>query len=339
MIATAPDLKPPNASRIFQSPGTRIFPWEEGSPTSEAPVWRYSNNPVIHRHPFPQAMRVYNSAIIPFGAGYAGVFRADHGNGMPYLHTGWSLDGLEWEFDSEPISFQSGDGEPFTYGYDPRVCEIEGRFYITWCNGYHGPTIGIAATQNFKSYTQLENAFLPCNRNGVLFPKKINGNYAMLNRPSDQGHTPFGDIFYSESPDLCYWGRHRFVMGSKGGPWWQDTKIGAGPTPIETSEGWLMLYHGVANTCNGLVYSMGAALLDLDEPWKVRYRSSHYLLGPEAPYETIGFVPNVLFPCTTLHDEATGRLAIFYGAADTVTALAFSKIDLLLDFVKTHSQA
>jgi len=329
-----------NASSTIDSAPTLpdSFPWEEGNPTAEAPVWRYSQNPIIQRHPFPKAAKVYNSAVVPFRSGYVGVFRADATTGMPRLYTGWSEDGFRWDFEPEPIRLVSGDGEPFAYGYDPRVCAIDGTYYVAWCNGYHGPTIGLATTHDFKRYEQLENAFLPYNRNGVLFPTKINGNFAMLSRPSDQGHTPFGDIFYSESPDLCYWGKHRFVMGAKGSPWWQDTKIGAGPTPIATPEGWLMIYHGVANTCNGMVYSMGAALLDLDQPWKVRYRTSHYLLAPEAPYETVGFVPNVLFPCAALHDEPTGRIAIYYGAADTVTSLAFTRIDLLLDFVKTHSQ-
>ena len=117
---------------------------------------------------------------------------------------------------------------------------------MTWCNGYHGPTIGIARTKDFVHFEQLENAFLPYNRNGVLFPRKFDGKFLMLSRPSDTGHTPFGDIFVSESPDLVYWGRHRHVMG-RGWPWWQGTKIGAGPSPIETSEGWLLFYHGVTH--------------------------------------------------------------------------------------------
>ena len=150
---------------------------------------------------------------------------------------------------------------------------------MSWCNGYHGPTIGLAYTHDFVTFHQLENAFLPYNRNGVLFPRRIDGRYAMLSRPSDRGHTPFGDMYYSESPDLCFWGRHRFVMAPTGG--WQSTKVGPGPTPIETSEGWLLFYHGVLTSCNGFVYSFGAALLDLDQPWKVIYRTEPYLLSPQ----------------------------------------------------------
>ena len=180
---------------------------------------------------------------------------------------------------------------------------LEDRFYVTWCNGYHGPTIGIAYTHDFDTFHQLDNAYLPFNRNGVLFPRRIGGRYMMLSRPSDNGHTPFGDIFCSESPDLIHWGRHRHVMGTR--PWtWESTKIGAGPIPIETDEGWLVIYHGVLTSCNGFVYSMGAALLDLDEPWRVVARASDYLLSPQVPYEQVGDVPNVVFPCAALVDAA-----------------------------------
>ena len=314
-----------------------VFPWEEGNPILEMPVWRYSQNPIIDRNPLPSIVRVYNSAVVPFGDGYIGVFRADHRDGMPFLHVGRSKDAIHWQIDEQTIDIKaSTEGEPVSWAYDPRMCKIGDDYFISWCNSYHGPTIGLAVTRDFVKFEQLENAFIPCNRNGVFFPRKINGNYAMLSRPSDQGHTPFGDIFYSESPDLKFWGKHRFVMGS-GPEWWKDHKIGSGPVPIETKEGWLLLYHGVCRTCNGLSYSMSAALLDLEQPWKVIRCSKHVALGPEALYETVGFVPNVVFPCAILHDEPTGRLAIYYGAADTVTALAFSRVDLLLDFVKKTS--
>ena len=216
---------------------------------------------------------------------------------------------------------------------------MEGKYYITWCNGYHGPTIGVAWTEDFKAFHQLENAFLPFNRNGVLFPRKIGGMYMMMSRPSDNGHTPFGDIYVSQSPDLEFWGRHRYMMGTIKGneSAWQSTKIGPGPAPIETDEGWLLIYHGVITTCNGFVYRMGAALLDLDEPWRVKYRSKDYLLAPWELYECVGDVPNVVFPCAALTDSATGRIAIYYGCADTVTGIAFTTVDELLRFVKEHN--
>ena len=142
----------------------------------------------------------------------------------------------------------------------------------------------------------------------------------MLSRPSDNGHTPFGDIYLSQSPDMCHWGMHRLVMrrgGDQVGQWWQRTKIGAGPIPIEIDDGWLMIYHGVMDTCNGFVYSMGAAILDRDEPWRVLYRTNQHIMTPEADYEVSGHVPNVVFPCAALCDPKPKRLAVYYGAADT----------------------
>ncbi len=158
----------------------------------------------------------------------------------------------------------------------------------------------------------------------------------MLNRPSDNGHTPFGDIYLSQSLDLINWGEHRFVMGAGSG--WQSTNVGAGPVPIETPEGWLLFYHGVLNSCNGFVYSSGAALLDLDLPWKVIRRGAPYLLSPQTYYECVGDVPNVVFPCAALFDQPTGRIAIYYGVADTVTALAFTRLQDVLDFLYHNSE-
>ncbi|HOA24318.1 MAG TPA: glycoside hydrolase family 130 protein [Aggregatilineales bacterium] len=322
-------------------PALPNLPWEDRPAGSSAVVWRYSGNPIIPHDLIPTSNSIFNSAVVPYGEGFAGVFRVDDTRRAMQLHAGKSADGLTWTIEPERIQWQpasprTAEINEFVYGYDPRVTWIEDRYYITWCNGYHGPTIGVGYTHDFETFYQMENAFLPFNRNGVLFPRKINGSYAMLSRPSDNGHTPFGDIFYSESPDMVHWGRHRFVMGATDG--WQATKIGAGPVPIETSEGWLLIYHGVLTSCNGFVYSFGAALLDLDEPWKVMYRGEPYLLAPQAPYERTGDVPNVAFPCAALADPATGRMAIYYGGADTVVCVAFAYVDEVVDFVKTHSK-
>jgi len=159
----------------------------------------------------------------------------------------------------------------------------------------------------------------------------------MLSRPSDTGHTPFGDIFYSESPDMEFWGRHRHVM-SKGINWWQGTKIGAGPVPIKLEDGWLMFYHGVMSTCNGFIYRVGAAILDLEKPWIVKYRCRDALIGPEEPYETTGYVPNVLFPVCALTDFSNDRVAVYCGAADTFTTLVFGHISELVAYIKENSQ-
>ncbi|ADL43426.1 glycosidase related protein [Caldicellulosiruptor obsidiansis OB47] len=315
------------------------MPWEERPKDCKDIVWRSKHNPIIKRNQAKDANSIFNSAVVPFKDGFAGVFRVDDRARRMNIRRGFSKDGYNWEIDDEPINFIQQTRDPLVseYKYDPRVTFIEDRYYITWCNGYHGPTIGVGYTFDFEKFYQIENAFLPYNRNGVLFPRKINGKYAMLSRPSDTGHTAFGDIFYSESPDMIHWGCHRHVMSAGYTPW-QSLKIGAGPTPIETSEGWLLIYHGVLLSCNGYVYSFGAALLDLEKPWIVKARSKSYLLSPQEYYECVGDVPNVAFPCATLCDANTGRLAIYYGGADTVVNLAFAYVQDIIELLKRESQ-
>jgi len=304
------------------------IPWQQRPSNCSDVVWRYSNNPVITPDEVYFADSIYNSAVVPCNGRFAGVFRVDDLCRNMTIRSGFSDDGINFEISPNPIKFISEDSELLvsSESYDPRVCFIEDRYYITWCSNYYGYTIAAAYT-------------LPFNRNGVLFPRKINGNFVMLSRPSDSGHTPFGDIFVSHSPDMKYWGMHRHMMSPKPETVnWENTKIGGGPVPIETTEGWLMFYHGVINTCNGFTYSMGAALLDIDEPWKVLYRTKPYLLSPKTYIERVGNTPNVVFPCAALYDEPTGRIAIYYGCADTVTGLAFCEIDELLNFIKKNSE-
>jgi beta-1,4-mannooligosaccharide/beta-1,4-mannosyl-N-acetylglucosamine phosphorylase len=322
-------------------PALPNIPWEERPRDCSELVWRSNRNPIIPRNLLPDSNSIFNSAVVSFGGGFAGVFRVDNRKREMRIHSGRSEDGIDWDITEASIEFITdiADLKRYEHQYDPRVCWIEDRYYVTWCNGYHGPTIGVGYTYDFETFYQLENAFLPYNRNGVLFPRKIHGKFAMLSRPSDTGHTPFGDIFYSESPDMRHWGCHRHVMGPTSEWGWQSTKIGAGPIPIETTEGWLLIYHGVLTSCNGFVYSMGAALLDLDEPWKVLYRTAPYLLSPQELYECVGDTPNVVFPCAALVDAPTGRMAIYYGAADTVTCLAFAHLNDLLEYVKESSYA
>lgn len=328
----------------IMTPSLPDIPWEERPKGCHDVMWRYSANPIIGRNALSTSNSIFNSAVVPFGQGekrYAGVFRCDDTNRRMRLHAGFSPDGLHWDIMEEDIRLTGPGSEvaPWEYGYDPRVTKIDDRYWVTWCNGYHGPTIGVAWTEDFVTFHQLENAFLPYNRNGVLFPRKINGNYAMLSRPSDTGHTAFGDIFYSESPDMEFWGRHRHVMSPA--PFelsaWQCMKIGAGPVPIETSEGWLLLYHGVLRSCNGYVYAFGSAILDLERPWIATARSGPYLISPREIYELTGDVPNVTFPCAALCDGDTGRLAVYYGCADTVTSVAFAKVPELLEWTRRNS--
>lgn len=313
------------------------IPWQD--PVTDAPVWRYSGNPVIGRNPVENVSRIFNSAVVPFNGKFVGVFRGETNTGVPYLYYGESRDGINFKFDKERIKFyEDGKEYRFEYAYDPRVIKVEDEYFIVWCDGKDGyPSIGLGKTKDFVRYELVSHPFLPFNRNGVLFPKKIDGKYVLLSRPSDSGHTKFGDIFASKSFDMKYWGEHTLVMRN-GYEWWQTLKIGAGCAPIETDEGWLLIYHGANMTCSGYVYSMGAALLDKNDVTKVKRRCTNFILTPEKDYETCGFVPNVIFPCAALCDADTGRIAIYYGGADTVVGLAFTEVNRILDYINKYGR-
>jgi len=315
------------------------IPFESRPSGCDAPVWRYSKNPIIEMNPFENASRVFNSSVIPYQNAFIGVFRADTKSGIPFLFLGRSKDGFKFEFEKEPIKFHDKDGKvvKLDYAYDPRLLELEGNYYVIFCTNNFGPTLGIGKTKDFKYFELIDQPFLPYNRNGVLFPRKVNGEYLMLSRPSDDGHTKFGDIFMSSSKDLEYWGKHRHIL-ERGYEWWCGTKVGAGPVPIETDLGWLLFFHGANLTCSGLVYSMGAVILDRDDPSKVLHRCSNFLLAPEKTYETSGYVPNVLFPVSCLTDAKTGRIAIYAGGADTVTELLFTDIDTVIDYILKYER-
>ena len=147
-------------------PALPDMPWEERPAGSHDVVWRYSANPIIPRDLLSTSNSIFNSAVVPFRQGkynYAGVFRCDDTNRRMRIHVGFSVDGLKWEIDEEDMKLQGADPEvgEWVYGYDPRVAQIGDKYYVTWCNGYHGPTIGVAWTDDFRTFHQLENAFLP----------------------------------------------------------------------------------------------------------------------------------------------------------------------------------
>jgi len=291
---------------------------------------RYKGNPIVTSSAVPRANSIHNSAIVGFENGYAGIFRVDEIDMRFRLHAGFSKDGIKWDINPDEINFISDNPDFYVadLSYDPRVTKLDDTYYITWCNAADfGPAIGMAKTTDFKKFYQMENLLSPSSRNCVIFPRKIDGKYAMLHRPSDRGHTPFGDIFYANSPDLTYWGCHRFVMAPTTG--WQATKLGPGPVPVETPEGWLLIYHAVDDMDVGRTYRAGAALLDLKDPTKLIGHLHEPLLSPEESWEKKGNVDNVVFPTgAAVFDK---RLYIYYGAADTVIAAASVDLNELLD--------
>ena len=160
----------------------------------------------------------------------------------------------------------------------------------------------------------------PEDKDAALFPRRFGGRWAMIHRPAPlRGGA---HMWISYSPDLRHWGDHSLLLEARDGAWWDAGKIGLGPPPLETPEGWLILYHGVRTTSDGPIYRVGLALLDLEDPTVVLHRTDEWVFGPAAPYEISGDVGRVVFPCGWILRPAEDRLDVYYGAADTVVGLA-----------------
>ena len=305
-------------------------------------IWRYDGNPIFDLKKLEDVWHICNSAVVMENGEYIGIFRIEDKSGCPMLVVGRSKNGVDWELEPNEIDWRNEDGSVFEkyYSYDPRLIKIEGKYYVVFCADVYddAPCIYIAETTDFKKFTMLPQGFLPMNRNGVLFPEKINGKYYMLNRPCSSGDSNYGKIFISESPDMIYWGKHKLLSANRDAKtnYWERKKIGAGPAPIKTDEGWLLIYHGVQATISDYTYSFGVMLLDLNDPTKVLYKAKRYLLTPEEDYERSGFCDNVCFPCAALCDSE-GKVTIYYGVVDTNMAIAFTTVDKLLEFVKKYN--
>lgn len=200
-----------------------------------------------------------------------------------------------------------------------------------------GPTFtGLLRTRDFRDF-RFEGLITPPNvddRDGVLFPEKIDGRYALLHRPSTWTGEEYGTdragIWLAFSDDLKTWdygtGEENLLLRPDPALRWEEAKIGAGPPPIRTDAGWLMIYHGVDHK---YVYRVGAALLDLRDPGKVLARTRDFLMEPVLEWERVGVIPNVVFP--TANILRGDELLVYYGGADRVVGLAIADVNELID--------
>lgn len=317
----------------------------------------YKTNPAVTRYPetilsrfdvpYPSAL-TFNAGIVKFGGRYIMLFRNDYGSYDDQRLDGTNIglafsgDGIKWKVESAPVLDESfftpvfGEGEVRRI-YDPRITPLDGRFYVSCAvDTRHGVRGGILATDDFHSY-RFVSMSVPDNRNMVLFPEKLGGSYVRLERPMpvySRGGDRF-DIWLSESPDLEFWGRSRLVLGVEDVPFAND-KIGPGAPPIRTEKGWLMIYHAVdidpERGKNGWEkawkkrYTIGAALLDLEDPSKVVGMMKTPLMVPEGYWELEeGMRTNALFPCAALTDGH--ELRIYHSAGDAIVRLATAGLD------------
>jgi len=215
---------------------------------------------------------------------------------------------------------------------DPRIVWFESleKYAITYTSfSPAGPQVSLAFTKDFKTFDKRGVMLSPEDKDASLFPRKFGDRYVLIHRPIVRGEQ---HIWISLSPDLVHWGEHDILITRRSG-WWDDAKVGLGPQPIETDEGWLIIYHGVRETASGSLYRVGLALLDREDPTKVIKRADPWVMGPREDYEYRGDVPGVVFPTGAVMDEEEEKLRIYYGAADSSIGVATANLQDILNYL------
>jgi predicted GH43/DUF377 family glycosyl hydrolase len=300
---------------------------------------RYENNPILGAADMPFTCNtVFNGSPIKRDGRYYMLVRVEGQHGYSLFALARSTDGYEWRVDHVPVMTPAAEGHMQKYEVagieDPRITELEGRYYLTYTafSGY-GPVMGLAVTDDLETYERLGVISEPGNKDGLLFPRKINGRYARLDRPIGN-HV--GSIWVSFSEDLMHWGDSEVIIAPRDG-YWDSYRVGGSAVPIETEEGWLEIYHGVRMTSGGPIYRAGVALLDLENPAHVISRSPVPILAPRLDYERIGDINNVVFASGAIVED-DGSVKVYYGAADTAICVATTTMDELMDVVMNGSK-
>jgi predicted GH43/DUF377 family glycosyl hydrolase len=299
-----------------------------------SPFVRSADNPIITANSLPyRAHAAFNPGATRQGDEVALLVRVEGFRGQSHFAVARSVDGEhDWRFDSTPalegdVALHPEDA----WGIDdPRVVYLPelGRYAVTFTSySEHGPLVSLALTEDLVTFERLGPVCPPDDKDAALFPRRFGGDWLMLHRPYGGGPA---NIMLSRSRDLRHWSEPELVLPAREGGWWDAGKVGLGPPPLETSAGWLLLYHGVRLTASGALYRSGLALLDLDDPTRVIARTDDWHLGPEADYERTGDVPNVVFPSGWVLDPSGERVLVYYGAADTVIGLATASLADLL---------
>lgn len=309
-----------------------------GSRLYEVLFERHPANPILTAQDWPYpAHTVFNPGAIRLQDGSTLLLcRVEDRRGMSHLTAARSADGIkDWRIDESPTFL----ADPVNYPEelwgieDARITylEEESRYVIAYTAfGKSGPGVSLAATKDFKTFERFGLVMSADDKDAALFPRKLNGRYALIHRPS----TDLGaHMWLSFSPDLRNWGHHMVWLPARRGAWWDANKIGLSPPPIETDRGWLVLYHGVRHHAAGSLYRVGLALFDKDNPELCLLRGQSWIFGPEAEYETTGDVGYVVFPCGWTLQADGDTLHVYYGAADTSICLAVASLSKLLDWL------
>lgn len=297
---------------------------------------RHPSNPILTAEEWPYPVNaVFNPAAAAFDGGVVLVARVEDLRGISHLTVARSANGVDdWVIETTPLLAPADDVASEQWGFeDPRVVWVAelNRWVIT-CTAYGpaGPAVYLATTQDFVTLERYGIVRQPEDKNAALLPHRIGGRWVMLHRPKTEYGGARGEILLSRSPDLVSWSAPEQVLQPRSGAWWDSLRIGIGPPPLLTEHGWLLIYHGVKDTVSGELYRIGLALLDLDDPTRVVRRLPNWVFAPLAAYERTGDVPNVVFPCGLIHDEASGDVHLYYGAADSSICRATGRLDELV---------
>jgi predicted GH43/DUF377 family glycosyl hydrolase len=300
---------------------------------------RYKDNPILTPSMWPYRVNsVFNPGATILNGKVLLFCRVEDMRGFSHLCKAVSDNGItDWTIDKTPTLAPEDDKYPEEhYGIeDPRIIKLENenRFAICYTSfSKSGPLVSLATTEDFNTFVRFGVIMPPDDKDASLFPRQFNGKWILLHRPSPSAHFIGAHIWMSASPDLIHWGESGILIPARKGSWWDAYKVGLGPPPIETPEGWLIIYHGVKSTASGALYRIGLALLDIDNPRRIIKRCDEWVFGPYELYERIGDVSDVAFPCGIVikGDE----VLMYYGAADTTIGVAFASLKEIMDYVK-----
>lgn len=297
---------------------------------------RHKNNPILTAEQWPYPIHaVFNPGAIRLENGKTLLLaRCEDFRGISHLTAAVSDNGIDgWEICPKPTLAPDPANYPEElWGVeDPRITWVPdfGQYLVAYTAfGEGGPGVSLALTRDFVTFKRRGLVMQPNDKDAALFPRRFKDGFALIHRPVTAERA---DIWISFSPDLKNWGRPQLVVKARRGGWWDANKIGLSPPPIETPEGWLILYHGVRKHASGSLYRLGALLLDLNDPTKVLRRGQEWIFGPEAPYERNGDVPNVVFPSGFVCDG--DELRIYYGCADTSIGVATASLKELTNWL------
>jgi predicted GH43/DUF377 family glycosyl hydrolase len=310
---------------------------------SEQLFTRYEGNPILTADQWPHTINaVFNPGATLFDGETLLLVRVEERTGLSHFCVVRSADGFtNWVVEAERALRPETQLQAERFGIeDPRITLREdGEEYLIVYTAYStaGAHVALAATHDFRTFHRRGAVMPPEDKDAALFPRRFDGRWALIHRPVSTTPRLRADIWLSWSPDLRHWGYPAALLQAREGSWWDAHKVGLSTPPLLTSQGWLLLYHGVHITAAGAIYRLGLALLDETRPDRVLARSNEWIFGPEAPYERSGDVPEVVFPCGWLLGDDGDTLRMYYGAADSSVCVATASLSALLDWLARHS--